>query len=156
MTDSIMEDAKTALDDGKPDPGRLKGFTKGFCECEFWVQARTRDHVDGRDLVGFPFTRLEGVELPVLMLFLSREEGQQFLGVEERALQLHPGAVFLPMAAKAKFHAVLKSGREVQTILHAQLVSMLGMVEPDAIAGVDPGQDPGWWSRFKDRLRARR
>lgn len=154
MMDSFMADAKAALEDGQPDPGRMEGFTKGFREREFWVQARTRDHVGGKDLVGFPFTRLEGVDLPVLMLFLSREEGLRFLGVEECELQLHPGEIFLPMAAKAKFHAVLKSGKEVRTILHPQLLSMLELVGPDQ--GAHPGQNPGWWNRCKGRFCARR
>lgn len=141
MTESILAQAEAVEAAGTQDPEALQSFIAAFCGHDFWTQAEVKDHVHGRDLVSFSFNQLEGVDLPVLMLFCQKEEGATRVEGGGTALRSFSGAVVLAIAGRTRFHAALVDGDATHVLSHDRLLLMLRLGELGGSEAV-PAQDP--------------
>jgi len=125
-------------------PEGLQPFLAAFCGEAFWACADVKDHVDGKDLVSFRFTRLEGVELPVLLLHRRKEDALRSAGGREEGLLSVPGLLCLSLAGRTRFHLVLAEGDRRCTLEHERLLGMLqvlGLEEgPSRVRNPGPAQ----------------
>jgi hypothetical protein len=124
MIDPLIERARAVEASSQQNTEAFQAFIRDFCEHDFWVSATVKDRLDGKDLVSFSFSQLEGIDLPVLKLFCRRPTGD---GAEGR--QAFSGLVLLSLAGRTRFHAVLIDGDDQHTLTHDHLLLMLRLLE---------------------------
>jgi hypothetical protein len=130
MIAPLIERARALEASSQQDSETFQTFIKDFCEHDFWVSATTKDHVDGKDLVSFTFSQLEGIDLPVLRLFCRRPEGDGAAG-----RQAFSGLLLLSLAGRTRFHGVLIDGDDHHTLTHDRLLLMLRLLELEGGSG---------------------